>query len=138
MQLKRNMENWLGNVWKFYSCDDNLAWLREFPQVSLNYFIVQSTYVLRRFPFFFFLFLQTMYIHWKRNGIIFSTIFVRHSFLECFSSLFLTGEKGMWNVVYSFVRSYVKNCPLLRTRVRPFIMSHNTKRMRRNRRQRNN
>lgn len=40
MQLKRNMENWLGNVWKFYSCDDNLAWLREFPQVSLNYFIV--------------------------------------------------------------------------------------------------
>lgn len=54
MQLKRNMENWLGNVWKFYSCDDNLAWLGEFPQVSLNYFIVQSTHVLRRFfPFSF-------------------------------------------------------------------------------------
>lgn len=49
MQLKRNMENWLGNVWKFYSCDDNLAWLREFPQVSLNYFIVQSTHVLQTF-----------------------------------------------------------------------------------------
>lgn len=93
MQLKRNMENWLGNVWKFYSCDDNLAWLREFPQVSLNYFIVQSTHVLQTFLSLLADKYSVYQLGKKWNYIFLPFLCVTFLKSRIFFSLFLIGEK---------------------------------------------